>query len=327
MSWLKRLLALLIVAGFFWYLWEHRTDLLKTLDASPWQMLGIVALIFGGWLAAGLQAATLYRALRLPLRVTESVLLTAAGGFGNYMPMRAGTLVRALYLKEVHGLAFARFGGVTGLRTLLTLIAAGAAGLLGIAMIALRDGGRGSLGLTLLFLVLVVAPMLLMLLPVPTWPGASGRIRRMAHNFSGAYDTLRRQPLVGLGVVLLALAQYLLIGLRFVISGAAVGADMDLLVVMMMAPLAALMQFVSITPGGIGLREAVMGYVSMSLGYSFAEGVYIGAVDRAMLLAVTGLFGGASFARLWHLIGRKQRERARRVGAEATVDSLRGSGK
>jgi uncharacterized membrane protein YbhN (UPF0104 family) len=304
--WLKNLFALLIVIGFFWYLWDHRGDLATTLQATPLQILGIVALIFFGWLVAGSQTSLIYRSLKLPVSLWEGLLLTAAGAFGNYLPMRLGTFVRAHYLKQVHRLGYARFGGLTGLRSLLTLIAAGCAGLVGLGAIYTRDRGGGSLELAVLFFAMIALPIALMLVPLPKWPWIPRRIRGAAHDFSDGYEELRRQPRVGVYVVLLFLAQYALIGLRFLISGSVVGAQMDVIVVMMMAPLAALMQFASITPGGLGLREAVMGYVSMSLGYSFADGVFIGAIDRAVLLLVTGVFGGLAFALLWRVIGGKR---------------------
>ncbi len=302
----KNLIAALIVAGFCWYLWDHRADVGKTLQASPLQILGIVMLIMLGWAIAGTQTAIIYRSMRLRVTIWEGVMLTAAGGFGNYLPMRAGTLVRAHYLKEVHGLGYARFGGITGLRTLLTLIAAGVAGMLGLCAIALRQDGGGSPPLALFFGAMILLPISLMLVPLPKWSWMPLRLRGLAHDFSDGYDALRRQPWVGFSVVILFLAQYAALGLRFLISGSAIGAEMDVVVVMMMAPLAALTQFASITPGGIGLREAVMGYVAMSLGHSFADGVFIGAIDRALLLLVTGAFGGFAFYWLWRVIRRRE---------------------
>ncbi|MFN2203677.1 MAG: lysylphosphatidylglycerol synthase transmembrane domain-containing protein [Caldilineaceae bacterium] len=307
---LKNLVAWLIIAGFVWYLWDHRNDLTTALEASPLQIASIVALIFLGWLVAGAQTALIYRAVRLPVSLLEGVLLTAAGGFGNYLPMRAGALVRAHYLKEVHGLGYARFGGVTGVRALLTLIAAGGGGLIGLSAIWLRDHDGSSLVLVLLFLAMLGGPIALMLVPLPKWSWIPKRVRGIAQDFAGAYDELRRKPMVGFYIVLLFLAQYAVLGVRFLISGSAIGAHIDLIVVMMMAPLAALMQFASITPGGIGLREAVMGYIAMSLGHTFADGLYIGAIDRALLLLVTGIFGGMAFSLLWRAIGRRRRNSA-----------------
>ena len=86
---------------------------------------------------------------------------------------------------------------------------------------------------------------------------------------------------------------------RFVVSADALELDMPLSSLFLMAPLAALMSYMAITPGGLGLREAVMGFVTTNLGFSFAEGMFVGAVDRAILLGIVTILGGLAFWVLW----------------------------
>ena len=71
------------------------------------------------------------------------------------------------------------------------------------------------------------------------------------------------------------------------------------MVVLLLAPLAALANFAALTPGALGLREAVMGYAMHAVGESFSSGIYLGTMDRAVLLALVTLTGGPSFLWVW----------------------------
>jgi uncharacterized membrane protein YbhN (UPF0104 family) len=296
---LKNFVAFLVVAGFLLYVWEHRTELIGTLDASPSHIGALCALVFLTWVFSGLQAVTIYRAVQVPISIGEGITLTVAGTFGNYLPMRAGTVVRAVYLKEVHGLGIARFGGISGLRSLLVIIAAGIVGLLGLIPIWVGSAWNATRELGVIFLLLVAMPVALMMIPCPRFSWLPQRLKQLTSDATGAYDELRRKPQVAVKVVLLLVAQYFTLGLRFVVSGNALGVDIPASSVLLMAPLAALMSFMAITPGGLGLREAVMGYVSLDLGYSFADGLFVGTVDRAILLTMVAPFGGLAFLMLW----------------------------
>ncbi len=305
--WLKLLrnsIATAIIAGFGYYLWMHRDAFGNALEASVLHIAVLVLLILVSWYISGVQSALIFRAVEVPLTMREGVMLTIAGTFGNYLPMRAGTLIRAYYLKERHGLRYARFGGVSGMRALLTIVAAGMAGLMGLLVASGSDDMRVSVELIAVFVSLMLGPLVIMLVPIPVARWLPGRMRQILLDVIDAYDTLRNRPKLGLFVVVLLLAQYLILGLRFVVSADAIGADLPLGFLLMMAPLAALMSYLALTPGGVGLREAVMGYVSLHLGYSFAEGLFIGTVDRAVLLACVALVGGATFFLLWRRLPR-----------------------
>jgi uncharacterized membrane protein YbhN (UPF0104 family) len=300
----QNLLGFLIVAGFALYLWENRDELGSALDASAAHIGALCVLVLLSWFVSGLQAVVVYRALSVRISVREGFMLTVAGTFGNYLPMRAGTVVRALYMKRVHGVGYARFGGITGLRTLLNVIAAGLVGTAGlIAIWAEGESGPGLL-LVSVFVGFMIAPILVMLIPAPRWEWLPQRLNRVAGDFTSAYDELRRQPVVAIQVVALLAAQYLILSVRFLVSANALGYEVALALLLLAAPLAALTSFAALTPGGLGLREAIMGYVTLTVGYSFSEGVFIGTVDRAVLLVMLAVVGGLIFLMLWRRIAR-----------------------
>ena len=86
-------------------------------------------------------------------------VLATATGFGNYLPARIGTIARAHYLKSVHGLRYARFGSIQGIRTVQMVVATGLTGIAGTLGVA-ASGGRLSLELLAVFAVLCCLPVL-----------------------------------------------------------------------------------------------------------------------------------------------------------------------
>jgi len=136
-------------------------------------------------------------------------------------------------------------------------------------------------------------------LPLPRWSWLPARIRDIAIDLTDAYDEVRRHPSLAIQVISLLVAQFGVLGLRFAVSADAVGMDVHISTLFLLAPLAALMTYTAITPGGLGLREGVMGFITLSLGLSFDDGLFVGTVDRAILLAMSALLGGLAFFRVW----------------------------
>jgi uncharacterized membrane protein YbhN (UPF0104 family) len=241
----------------------------------------------------------------------ECLLLAVATAFGNYLPARLGTLIRAHYLKSRHGLRYARLVGVTGARTVLMVMATGLAGMAGTLGIAL-SGGPLSMELLLVFFALCV-------IPVVTWfwrprarEGKMSRIQRMLQDFAEGFALLRTRPAMSVGVMVMVVGQYASLAGRFYVAARATGSEPTLALLLLMAPMAALTGFVAITPGGLGLREAVMGYASYATGAPFSNGLFVGTVDRAVLLGMVTVFGSASFIAVWIRIRRSSAEKASR---------------
>lgn len=306
--WLKNFIGSVIIAGFFYYLWQHHHEITQILNISPLHIQALVLLIITTWLLSSLQGYVIFRAIGTQISFSESIMLTTAGAFGNYLPMRAGTIVRAAYLKHVQRLPFLHFGGIMILRTILTLTIAGIMGLAVLAVSWLTRDMRVTPELVMMFGLLALIPIILMLLLVFSWnrilKWLPQRWTHIGHDLIHALKVVQGKPLLILALVLLVIMQYVTLGVRFIISADAVNAELPLISMFILAPLASLMVFLSITPGGFGMREAVMGYVTWSIGFEFSQGVFIGTIDRVILLLMTAIWGGLSFAILWRRIMR-----------------------
>lgn len=306
LRWLHNGLGAAVTAAFGGYLWVQRDSLLATVNASAVDVLVLAVLILLTWGAGALQSVVIYRAADLPVRVGEMWLLTMATNFGNHLPMRLGTVVRAHYLKSVYGFRYARFGSTFGVRVVLTVFATGLMGLVGVVASSWVTGHTSHELLTL-FGGLTVAPAIAWLVPMPRKRDGAGRLRRILYDFFDGVTNLRAQPRMTLLVLLGVLLQHSIVGVRFFVAADVMGAKPTALLILLLAPLANLVSFIAITPGALGIREALMGYVTLALGTSFSHGAYMGTVDRAVLLGVVTIAGGASFLVVWRRARRQRR--------------------
>lgn len=300
---LQNLIGLFILGWFVWYLWQQR-QLLAAIDSvAIGDGVRLAGLIIVGWLVTSAQSYVLFRRAGASIGFWESYVLTLASSFGNYLPLRAGTMVRAYYMKSRHQLEYMHFGSVFGLRLVLLLIASG---LVGGAAILLLPGQVGEAApLLALFCVMVLGPSLLYLWQ-PAVVQTNGRIYRLWQQFAAGINQLKSKPSISFICLVLVVCQLLLLAWRFQFAASILGHSVGLSVVLIWVALASVASFVAITPGGLGVRESLMGYATLVTGGGFSLGLLVGSVDRVLLLLLTALLGGVSFVWLWWQLNRAE---------------------
>ncbi len=313
----KALLSGAVLIWLVWYLFENSDLLSRALQASPLYLLSLTLLILTTWLFNSLQVLLFLRLAGLKIGFWENLLLQNATQLGNYVPMRLGTILRFRYLKIVHGIEYLRLGGIAGMRVVLLTTTAGVLGCIGLAALA-RDASLDvSPALWPIFLGMVFAPLAIwwiasrLVFSSDTWTG------RLAQLFLSSFSALRERPDVALRIVVLLLAQFCVLALRLQISFTIVGVDLSPWALLLLAPTGTLLAFLNLTPGNLGLREWVIGALSLATGYSFADAVIAGVVDRAVLMICIFAFGSLSLPLLLR--------RLRRAAGSA-ADAASGSG-
>jgi uncharacterized membrane protein YbhN (UPF0104 family) len=295
---LENVLGLASLGAVGWYIWLKRHEFLSLLDLSPFDLTVIVVGVIGAWLCNAWQSLLLYRAEGKSVGVFENIMLVCAANFGNYMPLRAGTLVRATYMKHVHNLAYSRTGSIFGIRVVLMVISTGCLGLCGVFGLA-ASGGRFSFELLAVFLGLIALAFVAFIAPLPKFGDRPGRMGRAWADFRAGFGMIKSRLDVTLQVCAIMLLQHAVIGVRLGVALDSVGVQVSFFTLMILAPLLGLATFISIVPGAIGIREALMGYVSYATGTEFSRGLFAATVDRVVMLALTATLGLWGFIYVW----------------------------
>lgn len=293
----EQAVGILILVAVGWYFWERRDTVAQIVDVSLYVLVALTVGVLLSWIVVAWQSYLLFRAQGIEIGFLENLIVATATGFGNYLPMRVGTLIRIRYMKQVHGMRYARFGSMTGMRIVLMQSATGLLGLIGVAGLWATQGTI-SLVLAGLFLAIFVVSAAAFSLRVPRATG-SGLVRRVWNDFIEGFEVTRARPGIALQVMGLVMVQYALLAWRLQVSLAAVGVEASFFLLAMLGPLTALVSALAFTPGGLGIREALIGYVTYEVGMSFDIGMIAGAVDRAVILCLIAVLGSVSFGYIW----------------------------
>ena len=289
----KGAFALALVGWLVYYLVDHRDRFRSLLDVSWYQIAGISVGILVVWFISGAQTRLLLRTEGVFVGLWEMFLLTIAASMLNYLPMRVGTILQLRYLKVRHGVRYARFGSMTGVRLLLLVFSTAVLGLVGSLGMWL-EGGRPSMMLVLVFSSMLTVSVVVFYLPLPIGAAPAGRLGRIWADFAhGVHEARSRRRLLS-QVAGLILVHYLALAARMYLTFLAIGIEVSPWFLMILAPLTIVVSLTSLTMGALGIREGIIGYVSFATGHDFSAGIFAGADDRAVQLALTFSLGSVA---------------------------------
>lgn len=292
-------LALALLAAVLVYLGRNAHMVRDLPRLSPAAWLAIAAITALGTVLSAATVQWMLAAIGARTRFWEMYLLHNAAYLLNLLPLKAGTVMRAAYLRSRHGFSYSRFGVFAVYLTLLTALITAAVGL-GCLVTAYGLGTTTNRVFAVLLAgsVALTGSLLLLPLPVPSWGGRLGGLLR---------DLLRsRRELLARPRSLAApaaglLAVYLLGVLRLGVIFAGLGLEARPAGLLLLGALGQLSLLANLTPGGLGVRELLVGVGATVLGVPMEAGLVAALIERAVGLVWAALVGGPSAAWVWRL--------------------------
>lgn len=273
-------LALLLLAGCVAYVAsnEQRLRDLQRLDAAT---------LAAAW-------ATVLLSITASARLFQLVLARVGtrAGFGDMMllqnastvlalvPLKGGSVFRAVYLRQRYGLDVERLGIFF---VFLLLLSLGVTSLLAaIVLVSTGEGLGGRRGaLAALLVAMALAALLAAVVPPPQL------MRRWA--FVARLDELRRSAITRLdhwvrpaGWVIV---QFAVAAVRIAVLYRGLGIALTAPEALVLAALGNAALIVAITPAALGVRELVLGGGAVALGLSMEVGLLVALIERAIVLA------------------------------------------
>jgi uncharacterized protein (TIRG00374 family) len=229
----------------------------------------------------------------------ENLLVQTMTILCNYLPMRLGTVMRFGYFKKIHQIEFSSLGGIIAVRGILLLFSS-------ILISTLFFALAINTFYSWLFFVFSNCTLIIILTIIYatrsnsyTFGIKSQKFKIMVDKFLNARALLFENPFLSFQLFLLILVQFLLLAIRLHICFMAIGVTIPFVTLMVVAPTAIVLSFITITPGNLGLREWIMSVIAASLGYDFELAMFAGLIDRAILTGMTFLFGSFSYWYVW----------------------------
>lgn len=278
--------------GLVWFVWIERDALRPAWEAPPAALALITLLIVGGHFLNSTEFWLLYRATGTRLGIFENWMVFTAGQLANHLPAQAGTLYRFRYMRTVHDLSHMRNAAVHGANLVVTLGGAALVGLLGVIGTAAFTGAGLEVLVLLVFAGVALVALLFAVVPLPPFRGRAGRLASFWREFHAGFEEIRRLPGTAVTVLALEGLKYLVTAWRFQVAFSLIAIHQPYWIFLVIAPAAGVAGFIAVTPAALGFREAFVTGAAASMGVEVTGGLLGATVDRAVLLAVSVIFGG-----------------------------------
>lgn len=280
--WLPPLLTISVLVVLSGFLIRNRSYIAESYSLEPGLFLAVAALTLLGLFIRGTANRLHFSGLGVGASTTDWFRLVTVTSFTNYLPLSAGLVAKAVFLKRVHALPFRQFA--VGQTTLLVLIVA-TNGLVGIALLALRFPQELT-GIVGLGFGLMVAVGGLLVLPQRLRELLSARWFPFAANVGP--EARRNWPGVALCQLGMLFASAFGLKLCFAMGESTV----DLEACLIFTAAAVLTRFVTIVPGALGVREFLIGGIALLTGFDLRDAVVASILARAAEILVVFVLGG-----------------------------------
>jgi len=284
----KRAAQLLIqfaVLGYIiYYIIAHRAELARLWNLNLSDTIAVFALVAMVNAVRGWELRYILGNLNTNILFSESFYVTVGSALLNYLPMNAGTLLKARILKKHRSLKYAHFISVMSVTVLLTLLGGGILGLIAITVSGKMSGTDGIV-LTAFFLGSAVVPFLILHIPASLIERYRGWVWTALRDLLNGWEQIRKNGWGLLMVFALAVIKLLIAAMRLWVCFNAVGTRITLLGSIIFAVVSNLLMLVNITPGSLGVRELLIAAIAQFTGLSFEGGLFAASLDRIFSLA------------------------------------------
>jgi uncharacterized membrane protein YbhN (UPF0104 family) len=282
---LAGLLTLATLAGLVLYGWQHldevaSVELVSTSYVVLCAFAVVGSLVVVGPLFQGM-INELNRCVGLFECISLSVVTTAVN---TLVPLQGGAGVRALYLRHRHGFEYGNFlATLYGYQVLRVLVCAlGAAA----AVLVLVFGEGREVSTALIASVSVCVVLSLAACYLPRMPATGSWLGDRLAAFTEGWHTLRARPQCLIRMTFLVALQLAAEVATFWAACAAIGVRLSAAEAVAVGTLSILVTVVGLTPGGLGLFEAMAAFASSAVSLNPVHSVMAALLARFVLLAV-----------------------------------------
>jgi uncharacterized protein (TIRG00374 family) len=287
---LPSLISILAVLVFFGYIAKNIEQFEAIFDLSLSRLLLMIIFAIATLVTNGLVNLILYRAVGIPTTINESIGLAAVSTLANQLPFTGGVIAKAVYLKRRYGTSYGRYLSATVTLFILFVTANGLVGLLATAYIALYQSTKVPVPIILSFLAMSLG-ILLLQIPFERL-NFNARWHTRFVQLNAGWKLLKTQKMDLVKLLALQILLIWIFAYRFQLSFAALSQTIPFVYLVIFSSATILTQIVSITPGGLGIREGIVAGLALLLGFDASISVVATALDRLVattLIIATGI--------------------------------------
>jgi uncharacterized membrane protein YbhN (UPF0104 family) len=283
---LSRILALGMLTAIGFYLWWYRGELTSLVLASPFHLVLCAFSTAGNLAAIGLQTYAMVNKLGTRLGIWECLSLSVVStGVNTLVPGQGGMVGRAVYLKRRHDFDYSRSLATVLVCHVLMVIVCSVFAVVAVAwmaFIAHRPGLDAMLAAAIFCLVISLFACFL-----PRISAKGNWLLEGVTTLSDSWYKLRAQPMFLATLTILVGLQVASELLSLWAACAAIGIELGIVEATAIGTFGTLASILKITPGAVGIYEAVVAFVGSVVAIVPAAQIVIASlVTRAVLLVL-----------------------------------------
>ena len=278
---------LLVLSLLLWLLYNNHEDIERIKNIRLSFVILIIFLTLIEFYINGYMIKILLEPFNIKVKIKEFLGLSLITTFGNYIAFfRAGTSAKAVYLKKYHNLPFSSFIAASGAGYVVTLLVYGLLGI--IFSLWMLVSQNFNIILFYLFLIIFLGSIL-SILYFPKMPSANNFILKQVYNILDGWHKLRKNHHFILHFSTISLLLYVISTFKLYLLYHSLSYDISITAALFLSLLANLSVLFSITPAGLGIREAMLAFTSQLLEIGIKSGIYVSAVERGITIILVSI--------------------------------------
>lgn len=286
----KTLLTVIFLCIAGYYVWLKQDEFLELGWPSPVAVLLVAAAFVVNVALVSVYNFITARRLGAPLTLSESFMLSAVVAAGNFvLPVKAGTGLRALYMKRVHNFPISYFASGAVIFFMVTVFSMSLAAVCLLFAIYLKLG-YFRVDLSILFPFVMIASFVGIMTLRWTQEHQPGDDQSWFGSFRESLFTILGDRNLVLSALLIVLTIFMAASLAWSVALREFGPEISVLEAVLLAASQIIAGFVTLTPGATGFQELVALYVGKDFAATtteiFAVLLWVRAVRVAIAITV-----------------------------------------
>lgn len=284
------LITVALAFVFFYYLYINANRYLTLLNISVSKVILILVLTLIQQILNAEVNVYMFRILGAHLSHKDGFYIAAASTLANQLPISGGIVTRGVYLKHKYNLSYAKYFSATFAFFFLTIASYG---FLGGTILLYWKFFKNVFIEPILFLgfgIMTFLGLLIFILPFGVIRSPFV-LQKWLHQALEGWALLRKQPALLLKILALQMAMTVFLAIQYLQAFQMLSQDITLSQSMLFSSASILTQLVSLAPGGLGVREAIVGGVASALGFDTSVSVAAIGLDRlisTLMIILTG---------------------------------------
>ena len=288
-KYIKYLLTIAIIFLFGIYIYRNPEILASLKDINPLFIIITMILFLIVFLLEGIFIKITLQAFDKDITIKESFYISTISRIGNYLlPMRAGAIFRATYLKNKYNFEYSKFlSTLYGYYIILFLVYSS----MGIISLIIKWIFFNELYLILLifFSALFFAMLFLIFVRFPakktinTKNSFLEKVSRFLQKFIQGWDTIVKNRKLLKNLIFVTVGHVLVNTIIIFVEFIALNITIDIPNLMLYSSLSGASLLISLTPGSLGIREGVFLITSQSIGLVEEQILQLAIVDRGIM--------------------------------------------